>query len=93
MRRTDGQAVASLVLGIASFVVCPLIPAIIAIVLGMQAKARIAADPSLDGEGLAKAGVILGWANIVFVVLAAVVVVAFLIVFSNNSGIDPDFTF
>jgi hypothetical protein len=63
-RRTDGQAVASMVLGIAGLVLCPLICSIIAIVLGNQAKTRIAHDPSLDGEGMAKAGVIMGWIGV-----------------------------
>jgi hypothetical protein len=72
-RQTDGQAVASLVLGIAGLVVCPLVCSIIAIVLGNQAKARIAIDPSIEGEGMARAGVILGWVGVgiagVFIVL------------------------
>jgi hypothetical protein len=78
-RRTESNAIASLILGIASFVVCPLIPAILAVVFGNKAKEIIARDPSLDGEGMAKAGVILGWVNIglwgalvlLFIVLAA----------------------
>lgn len=63
-RRTDGQAVASLVLGIAGIVICPIVCSIIAIVLGNQAKARLAADPALEGEGLARAGVILGYVGL-----------------------------
>lgn len=63
-RRTDGKAVASLVLGIVGLVACPLVPSIIALVLGNQSRSNIAADPTLDGEGMAKAGVILGWIGI-----------------------------
>jgi hypothetical protein len=77
LRRTDGQAVAALIFGIVGLVVCPLIPSIVAVILGSQARARIASNPDLDGDGLAKAGVILGWVGIglsalgvVFVVLA-----------------------
>src|SRR5688500_14354283 len=64
VRRTDGGAVASLVLGIAGFIMCPLIPHIVAIPLGISARKRIAADPGLDGEGMAKAGVIMGAAGV-----------------------------
>ena len=60
--RTDGTAIASLVLGVLG-IGC-LVFSIVAIVLGSQAKTKIAADPSLEGEGLAKAGVILGWVGI-----------------------------
>src|SRR5207249_7001591 len=63
-RRTDGYATASLILAISSFVVFPLIPAIVAVILGSKAKQRIAADPTLEGEGMAKAGVIVGWVNV-----------------------------
>jgi uncharacterized protein DUF4190/zinc ribbon protein len=63
-RRTDGQAIASLALGIAGLVVCPFIPSIIAIILGNQAKQRLALDPTVEGESLARAGVILGWVGV-----------------------------
>ncbi len=84
-RRTDGQAVASLVLGIAGIVVCPLVCSIIAIILGGQAKKRIAADPTLEGDGMAKAGVILGWIG---VGLGAVGLIFFIlsIAFSIGAG-------
>jgi uncharacterized protein DUF4190/zinc ribbon protein len=63
-RRTESLAVASLVLGIAGFVVCPFVCSIIAVVLGNQAKAKLRADPGLEGEGMARAGVILGWVGV-----------------------------
>jgi hypothetical protein len=66
-RPTDGQAIASLVLGIVGISGCPVVASIIAIVLGNQAKARIAANPELQGEGMAKAGVILGYVGIALV--------------------------
>ncbi|MGH9037341.1 MAG: DUF4190 domain-containing protein [Acidimicrobiia bacterium] len=43
-------------------------------VLGKMAQARIAADPTLGGEGLAQAGIILGWVGLV---IAAVFLVLF----------------
>lgn len=80
-RRTEGTAVASLVLGIAGFVVCPLITSILAIVFGNQAQRKIAQDPSLEGEGMAKAGVILGWIG---VALFAVGILFFIIVIASG---------
>jgi hypothetical protein len=74
--RTDGMAIAALILGIAGLVVFPLIPAIAAIIVGTRSKERIALDPALQGDGLAQAGVILGWVG---VVLAAAAVVFFII--------------
>jgi len=61
--RTDSLAVWSLVLGILSFLCCiPFVPAILAIVFGSRSKANIrASGGTLTGDGLAQAGVILGW--------------------------------
>ena len=55
--RTEGTAIASLVLGIAGFVICPIVCHILAVVLGNQARTKIRNDPSLDGEPLARAGI------------------------------------
>jgi hypothetical protein len=64
LRRTEGGAIASLVLGIIGLTMCPFIPSIIAIILGSQAKQRLVADPTLDGEAFARVGVILGWIGV-----------------------------
>jgi len=63
--RTSSMAVVSLVLGIASYVVIPLLGAIAAIITGNLAKKEIQDNPEgLTGEGLARWGMILGWVNI-----------------------------
>jgi uncharacterized membrane protein YvbJ len=72
-RRTEGTAIASLVLGILGIVMCPLILSIAAIVLGSQAKAKIAAERGLEGEQLAKAGIVLGWIGVAWGVLVMLV--------------------
>lgn len=74
-RRTDELAIVSLVCGIGSFAVLPLVAAIAAVVTGLVSLGRIKGDPKgLDGGGLAVAGIALGIANIaviaLFVVLA-----------------------
>jgi hypothetical protein len=79
-RRTDGQAIASLILGIVGLTMCPLIPSIIAVVIGNQAKARLDADPSLQGAELARVGVILGWIGIALGSIGLVIgIIAFVI--------------
>ena len=70
--RTDSQAIAALILGIAGLVFCPLIPSVIAIIVGNQARMRIADDPTIRGDEIARAGVILGWVG-VSIVLAGIV--------------------
>ena len=63
--QTSSMAVVSLVLGIASYFVIPLLGAIAAVITGNLAKKEIQQDPeNLSGEGLARWGMILGWVNI-----------------------------
>jgi hypothetical protein len=73
VQRTSGYAIASLVLGIAGFFVFPVIPSILAVVFGQKAKDEIRANPSIGGDGLATAGLVLGWIGIVLTALALVV--------------------
>jgi hypothetical protein len=57
--------VVALVLAIASFMVCPLIPAIIALVIASQAKQEIVySGGRVGGEGLVTAARIVAWINI-----------------------------
>ncbi len=74
--QTSSKAVASLALGVAGFVVVPVVCSVLAIILGSQAKREIEADKRLGGESMARAGVILGWVGLVFVGVALLVVFA-----------------
>lgn len=73
--RTSGLAIASLVLGILG---CLMLPAPIAIVLGIIALVKMGKDPQLKGRGLAIAGVVLGTLGFVFAVLAAMAIPSFM---------------
>jgi hypothetical protein len=63
-KRTEPYAIASIVCAVANFVGPVFIGAILAIVFGKMAEKRLAADPSLDGAGFARAGIILGWVGL-----------------------------
>jgi hypothetical protein len=78
-RKTDEIALASLLCGVASFILLPLIPAVAAIILGYMSRDRIRRSRgSLEGEGLAVAGIVMGIVNIVLVLgfLTVLVVVS-----------------
>ena len=62
-------------LGVAGFVV-PLIPSVLAIVLGLRARRQIESGPPARGLVLAEAGVVLGWAAIALLVLSAAGLIA-----------------
>jgi uncharacterized Zn finger protein (UPF0148 family) len=60
--QTSGMAIASLVMGIAGWTVLPLLGSILAIVFGYAARNEIRRRPGeLTGEGMAVAGLVLGW--------------------------------
>jgi len=71
----SGKAVASLVLGIAGFVVCPLVCSVLAIVFGKQAQNEISRNPALQGGGMATAGYILGIVGLALSALFILIVV------------------
>jgi hypothetical protein len=81
---TNGLAVASLILGIVGWVACG-VGSVLAIILGIVARSQIRASGGRQGgDGMAKAGIILGC---VFVALfVAYLVAAFAISVANTSN-------
>lgn len=80
-RTTSSLAIASLAVGVASYLIMPFLGAIAAVVLGYAAKDEIRKNPQrLKGEDLATAGLVLGWVQlglialgiILFIILALV---------------------
>ena len=72
----NGLAVAALVLGVVGFVGFPLVPSVLAIILGLRARRQVESGPSARGRALAEAGIVLGWAAIALLVLSAAGLVA-----------------
>lgn len=74
--RTSGTAVASLVFGVLSWFALPVIGAILAIILGHLARGEIRRAPpgTIEGDGFAIAGLILGWTHVVIVILCLAVI-------------------
>jgi hypothetical protein len=69
-RRTNGLAVASLVLGIVGIILCFLfVPWILAIIFGAIAIKQCNEDPTYTGKGLAIAGLICGLVGMAIIVL------------------------
>jgi len=77
-RQTSTTAIISLVSGLLGWTVLPFIGAIVAIVTGHAARAEIRRNPqTLQGDGLAVAGLILGYAMVAVSLVALVAVVLF----------------
>jgi len=87
---TDGMAVAALVLGVASFFICPLVGAVLAVIFGYMARSNIHnSNGTLGGEGLATAGIILGFIHLglLLLVVAIILIVVLIAGTSTNGGI------
>ncbi|MFA9477886.1 DUF4190 domain-containing protein [Phycisphaerales bacterium AB-hyl4] len=67
---TSGKAVAALVCSIVGFFTCPIILHVLGIILGNMALGEIRLSHGrLTGEGVARAGVIIGWIGLALVLL------------------------
>lgn len=76
-RSTSPMAVVSLVAGIAGWCMLPVIGSIVAIVCGHLARADIRRSPDrLEGDGMAVAGLVLGYVQLVLGVLLVLLVIA-----------------
>jgi len=73
--RTSGAAIASLVFGIVSWVFLPFIGALVAVICGHVARGEIRRQPpgTLDGDGLAIAGLVLGYIQLALTVVVVMV--------------------
>lgn len=80
--RTSTLAVVSLVFGILCWIGLPFIGAVVAVICGHAARGEIRRAPpgAIEGDGMAVAGLILGWIHLLMLVLAAL---AFLLFFGG----------
>ncbi|MBA3944420.1 MAG: DUF4190 domain-containing protein [Herpetosiphonaceae bacterium] len=76
---TNTSAILSLVMSVLSYFLLPFIGSVIGIILGYQARRSIrASNGRQTGEGLATAGIVIGWIHIaLFLILALVLCVVF----------------
>ena len=79
-RKTNPLAIVSLILSIAGVSLLPWVGSVAAIVTGSIAQKEIRNQPELfDGEGLARAGVILGWIGTVLPLILIALALLFFI--------------
>ena len=79
VRQTSTLAIVSLVSGILSWVAMPFIGALVAIITGHMARSEIRrAVGTLQGDGLAIGGLILGYLQLALILMGIVVIFLFL---------------
>jgi len=78
-RTTSSLAIASLVSGILGWTLLPVIGTLVAIVTGHMARGEIRRSAgTLDGDGLAIGGLVLGWLSMLLWVLGIAILFLFL---------------
>lgn len=93
--QTEGTAIGALIASILSWVFCPLIPAIVALVMIPGAKRKIdSSGGRLTGDGLLTAAKWISWINIGFYVLLIVGFALLVVVgVTTSSDSSSDFSF
>ena len=77
-RQTSTLAIVSLVLGLLGWTLLPFLGSLGAVICGHLARSEIRRNPAtLEGDGLAIAGLLLGWSLIIISLLAVVATVLF----------------
>ena len=78
VRETSSLAIVSLVFGLLGWSFLPMLGSLVAIVTGHLARGEIRRDPArLQGDGLAIAGLVLGYTAVLMAVLAIMIFVLF----------------
>ena len=76
---TSGLAIAALVLGVGGLTILPLLGSILALIFGYMARNDIRKRPAeVTGEGLAMAGIVMGWIAVALSVLGIIAGVGFM---------------
>ena len=84
VRQTNAMALVSLISGILGWTLVPLLGSIVAVVCGHMARAEIRRNPDTqEGDGLAVAGLVLGWAVIGLGILTVVAIIAIVVMFGG----------
>ena len=78
--RTSMLAVISLIFGVVCWFGLPFIGALVAVICGHSARSEIRRAPpgSIEGDGLALAGLVLGWIHLALVIVGLIVLFMFL---------------
>jgi len=88
-RPTSTAAIVSLSFGVASWLLLPILAAIVAVVTGHLARAEIRRSAgAIDGDGLALAGLILGYANLAAGILTILVIMFGVAVLFGLAGLN-----
>jgi hypothetical protein len=80
IRTTSGTAIVSLVFGVLCWISVPFVGAVIAVICGHAARGEIRRAPpgSVEGDGMAVAGLVLGYVHLALCLLVIMILFLFL---------------
>lgn len=84
-RPTNSMAIASMVVSIAGLTMCPIVACVVGAVLGHMARKQIS-ETGEDGDGLALAGIIIGWIGFALSLIVGFAYAAFIIYAIYRNG-------
>jgi hypothetical protein len=77
-KHTSTLAIVSLVSGMLGWTLLPFLASVVAVVTGHMARAEIRRNPdTIEGDGLAVGGLVLGWAMVAVSIIGVVLIVLF----------------
>jgi len=86
---TSTMAIISLIAGILSFFMLPVLGAVVALITGYAARKETrAVPPQASGDGMATAGIVLGWIHVGLVVVVFCCVIAYVVGLLGVIGIS-----
>ena len=86
---TSTMAIVSLIAGIAGFSFLPVIGTIVALITGYSARNETrAVPPTASGDGLATAGIVMGWVQVGLSILGICLFILFFGFFASLIGIS-----
>jgi hypothetical protein len=92
VNRTEPYAIASIVCAVGNFVGLFLIGAVLAVIFGKMAERRIDENPALEGAGLARAGIVVGWVGVGVVMAMILLGITAFGVFTSAGDLPVRFT-
>jgi hypothetical protein len=78
--QTNGLAIASLVVSLGSVLLCCWFPGIVGAIMGHVARKQIRQQPNQTGEGMALAGIIVGWIAFGLAVLGSILYIVLIVI-------------
>jgi hypothetical protein len=89
---TSTMALVSLISGILGFTLLPLVATVVALIAGYAARKETrAVPPTASGDGMATAGIIMGWVQVGLIVVGICCFAAYMIFFVGLIGASGEF--